>query len=113
MTGRIHSDTTWFMFLIDKTTTFDSWLLKLRDNAARVRIIIRIKRMEMGNLGDVKTVGQGVYEARISYGPGYRLYYAIRKRTIIWLLCGGDKGSQKQDIQKAHKILKEVEKQYG
>ncbi|MDD2235710.1 MAG: addiction module killer protein [Kiritimatiellae bacterium] len=66
----------------------------------------------MGNLGDVKPVGQGVYEALISYGPGYRLYYAIRKHTIIWLICGGDKRSQKQDIQKAQKILKEVERRY-
>jgi putative addiction module killer protein len=67
------------MYLIEKTTTFDRWLVKLKDKAALARILLRIKRMERGNLGTVKPVGHKIYEAKIDYGPGYRLYYAMRK----------------------------------
>jgi putative addiction module killer protein len=97
------------MYLVEKTATFDRWLVKLKDAAARARILVRIKRMGRGNLGTVKPVGGKVYEAKIDCGPGYRLYYAIRHRTMIWLLCGGAKGTQKRDIEKAKQLLKELE----
>jgi len=68
---------------------------------AKVRIFDRIRRLRDGNLGDVKPVGKGVSEMRISYGPGYRLYYTQRGDSLIILLCGGDKSSQKEDIARA------------
>lgn len=83
---------------------FAAWLSGLRDIKARVRIISRISRMESGNLGDCEPVGEGLSEARIHYGPGYRLYFMQRGKAIIVLLCGGDKRSQEKDIKKAKQI---------
>jgi putative addiction module killer protein len=80
---------------------FSEWLDSLRDRAARARIKKRLDRVELGNLGDYKAVGEGVYELRIDYGPGYRLYYANIDLTIILLLCGGDKDTQEGDIDRA------------
>ena len=89
------------MIQIEITDTFDRWLRGLRDLQAKERIFERIRRLRDGNTGDVKAVGKGVSEMRISYGPGYRLYYTQRGRALIILLCGGDKSSQKQDIARA------------
>jgi len=80
---------------------FDQWLLKLRDSRARARIVARIRSASLGNLGDVAPVGEGVWEFRVHYGPGYRLYYTRRGDTVYLLLVGGDKSSQKRDIRKA------------
>ena len=80
---------------------FERWLESLRDRQARARIKKRIDRLELGNLGDFKPVGEGVLELRIDYGAGYRLYFARAGSTIILLLCGGDKRTQAQDILKA------------
>lgn len=79
---------------------------KLKDYNAKARINIRIRRIEEGNLGDVKSVGNGVSEIRIDYGPGYRLYLTKRGQTIILLLCGGDKTTQEKDIQQAKEMIK-------
>jgi putative addiction module killer protein len=79
---------------------------KLKDYNAKARINIRIRRIEEGNLGDVKSVGSGVSEIRIDYGPGYRLYLTKRGQTIILLLCGGDKTTQEKDIQQAKEMIK-------
>lgn len=92
------------MIEILKTDTFDKWFRKLRDARAKARIDERIERLAAGNPGDVKPVGSGVSEMRIDYGPGYRLYYVQRGKTLIVLLCGGDKASQERDIKRALKL---------
>jgi putative addiction module killer protein len=89
------------MIQIEVTNEFDKWLKGLRDLQARARIFERIRRLREGNPGDVKPVGKGVSEMRISYGPGYRLYYTQHGDSLIILLCGGDKSSQKEDIARA------------
>jgi len=92
---------------IEKTEIFDKWLRKLKDRQAAVAIIKRLGRAKLGNFGDVEPVGEGVSEMRIFTGPGYRLYYTIRQSTIIFMLCGGDKSSQKKDITKAKNLAKQ------
>jgi putative addiction module killer protein len=79
---------------------FRRWLTEL-DVAVRARIQARILRFELGNLGDHKDVGHGVWEARLDFGPGYRIYFGRRGREVILLLIGGDKKSQKSDIRRA------------
>lgn len=96
------------MVEVRRTEQFSGWLRKLRDSQARARIIVRIQRMEEGNLGDVKSVREGVSELRINYGPGYRVYLVRRGETVIILLCGGDKSTQQQDIRTALMLAKEV-----
>lgn len=96
------------MYTVYKTNIFAEWFDSLKDQTAKNKIRIRIDRIEMGNLGDHHTIGDGVSELRITYGPGYRLYYIIRGRMIIILLCGGDKGTQTKDIKTAKKLAKEV-----
>jgi putative addiction module killer protein len=97
------------MYEIRRTDTFTKWLDKLRDARARVRVLSRLTRVEEGNLGDTKPVGESVSEMRIDYGPGYRLYYTKRRRTVIVLLVGGDKSSQEQDIKRAIQLARELE----
>jgi len=96
------------MIEIRKTATFSKWFSELRDYNARMRIVTRIRRMEIGNLGDVKPVGEGVSEARIACGPGYRLYFIQQGQEIIILLCGGDKSTQSRDIASAKQMAKEI-----
>ncbi|HMU35117.1 MAG TPA: type II toxin-antitoxin system RelE/ParE family toxin [Pyrinomonadaceae bacterium] len=95
------------MIEVRQTDIFVKWLLGLRDAKARARIYARIDRLEMGNPGDVKPVGEGVSEIRIDYGPGYRLYFMQRGSTLVILLAGGDKGSQAKDIKRAKSIATE------
>ena len=92
------------MIELVKSTTFDRWLTDLKDLRAKARIEVRIRRMGLGNPGDVKPVGEGVSEMRIDYGPGYRVYFMQRGVVVIVLLCGGDKSSQARDIAKARTI---------
>ena len=80
---------------------FEDWLVRLRDRTARVKIQARLGRLALGNFGDSKFVGDGVYELRINYGGGYRIYFGQVGTRVILLLCGGDKSSQEQDIQTA------------
>src|SRR5688572_30741400 len=87
-----------------KTDVFDRWLTKLRDARAAARVQARLDRLAMGNPGDVKSVGEGVVEMRIDYGPGYRVYYIRRGVLVIMLLCGGDKGTQVKDIARAKQM---------
>lgn len=89
---------------VRQTEEFSGWLCRLRDANAVARIVGRIRRMETGNPGDTKSVGQGVLEMRIDYGPGYRIYYVHRGARIVILLCGGDKRTQQQDIKRAQKL---------
>lgn len=95
--------------IIRKTFVFDKWLKSLKDSRARFRIHQRIRRLGLGNPGDVKPIGEGCSEMRIDYGPGYRLYYKDTGREIIILLCGGNKTTQEADIEKAKNIAREVE----
>jgi len=90
-----------------KSETFDNWLETLRDIRAKARIEARIRRLSLGNPGDVKPVGEGVSEMRIDYGPGYRVYFTQRGPVVIVLLCGGDKASQERDIVRAKAIASE------
>jgi putative addiction module killer protein len=96
------------MYIIQKTEYFDSWLIRLNDIRAKGKILARLKRAELGNLGDYKSLGEGVFEMRINYGPGYRLYFTRSKEVVIILLFGGDKSSQLKDIKKAKQIAKEI-----
>jgi putative addiction module killer protein len=95
------------MVQVVQTTVFSSWLGKLTDTAA-ARIVARLRRLELGNQGDVKSVGGGVSEMRIDYGPGYRIYYVRRGKAVVVLLCGGDKRTQAKDIKTAQEMAKEV-----
>lgn len=91
-----------------KTGYFDKWLTSLRDGKARMKIVRRIERAEQGNFGDHKNVDGPVWEMRIDYGPGYRLYYAKKGETVYLLLCGGDKSSQQADIRLALEIWRQI-----
>lgn len=96
------------MFEIRKTPQFVDWIDHLSDIKARARIQVRIERLIAGNPGDVKPVGKGVSELRIDYGPGYRIYYIIRNKEIIFLLSGGDKSRQSTDIKNAIKLAENL-----
>jgi putative addiction module killer protein len=89
------------MVEIRQTDTYTDWFAALRDRQARARIDIRIRRLSLGNPGDVKPVGEGVSELRIDYGPGYRVYFVQRGKTLVVLLAGGDKRTQGSDIKTA------------
>ena len=89
------------MVRILKSTTFDAWIQGLADHRAKARIEARIRRLSLGNPGDVKPVGSGVSEMRIDYGPGYRVYYLKRGEVLVVLLCGGNKRTQDADIRRA------------
>lgn len=88
---------------------FEKWLKSL-DGSIRIKIRMRLDRLILGNFGDCKSIGEGVYELRVNFGAGYRIYYAKIKNTLVLLLCGGDKGSQSKDIQKAKEYLEDYKK---
>jgi len=96
------------VFDVQKTDEFDHWLAALRDRRAIARIISRIERLGLGNAGDVKPVGEGIREMRLAYGPGYRIYYKQIGKTIVLILCGGDKSSQDADIKRAKQIAAQL-----
>jgi putative addiction module killer protein len=87
--------------LDDQTVPVTDWLRALRDIRARAQIEVRLRRVSAGNFGDCKSVGEGVAELRVDLGAGYRVYYAKHGQTLVILLCGGDKGSQLNDINRA------------
>lgn len=88
---------------------FDDWLSELANARAQAKISSRINRLAAGNFGDCKPLRQGVCELRIDWGPGYRVYYAMRGRGCVLLLCGGDKRKQSSDIDRALEYLKDYE----
>ena len=96
---------------VRRSSEFIQWLKNLRDSRAREHIYRRIKRLAEGNPGDVKPIGEGCSEMRIDYGPGYRVYYKDTGKEIIVLLCGGDKRTQKTDIENAKKIARIFEEE--
>ncbi len=95
------------MYTILRSATFDRWLSRLRDRQAVNRIVARLLAAEDGHLGDVRSVGNGVSEMRIQYGPGYRVYFITRGAELIVLLSGGDKDSQRRDIERAKRMATE------
>ena len=101
-------DYTVSMIEVRQTEAYSRWFEELRDRQARARINIRIRRLSLGNFGDVKPVGEGVSELRIEYGPGYRVYFAQRGRALVVLLAGGDKHSQEKDIKRALDLAREL-----
>jgi putative addiction module killer protein len=97
------------MFEVQKTDEFDEWLSKLADQKAQAKIVSRVERLGLGNPGDVKSVGAGVSEMRVlPYGPGYRVYYKQTGKTVVLLLCGGDKSTQAKDIKRAKEIAADL-----
>lgn len=94
------------MYTIQQTHKFSQWLTKLKDMRARIAIVRRLERAQSGNLGDVQSVGESLFEMRIDKGPGY--YYARRENELIILLVGGDKSTQQRDIEKAVEMAKEL-----
>jgi putative addiction module killer protein len=91
------------------TEYFDKWLAKIKDRQMHTRILRRIDKLVIGAFGDCKTIQSNLFELRMFFGSGYRVYYTIRNREIIILLAGGDKSSQPKDIEKAIEILKSLE----
>ena len=86
------------------------WLATLRDRRAKAKVLARIARLEAGNFGDCKSVGAGVWELRVDWGPGYRIYYARLGTRVVLLLCGGDKRKQSADIRRAMEHLEDHER---
>ena len=93
---------------IRQTDRYAAWFANLRDIRARARIDVRIRRLALGNPGDVGPVGGGVSELRLSYGPGYRIYYVERGSELIVLLAGGDKSTQQKDIAEAQRLASDL-----
>ena len=99
------------MKTILRTETFDQWLRKLKDFRGKARIIERIRSAERGNFGDSKSIGRGVFEMRINFGPGYRVYYSRIGDIVFVLLCGGSKRNQQRDIAKAQDMAQFLKEQ--
>lgn len=91
----------------DGTAPFREWLAAMRDINGRAKIRVRLDRARLGNLGDHKSVDEGVWELRIDYGPGYRVYFGLESNRVILLLIGGDKATQRRDIAKAMSYLQD------
>jgi len=96
------------MIEVRQTEEYSDWFANLRDKQARARINTRIRRLSLGNPGDVKPVGEGVSELRIDYGPGYRVYFLQRGREVVILLAGGDKRTQQKDIRTALELVRNL-----
>lgn len=97
----------------DGSEPFTEWLTALRDKAAEARIRVRLRRVEAGNFGDCEPVGDGVTELRIHVGAGYRVYFGRHGKSLVILLCGGDKGSQAADIKRAKTLWAEWKRKHS
>jgi putative addiction module killer protein len=95
------------MMEFKQTETFRKWRIRLKDERVRALIASRLDRLAYGNAGDVRPVGQGISELQIDHGPGFRVYFQKRGKTILILLCGGDKSTQAKDIQTAKRLAAE------
>jgi putative addiction module killer protein len=95
-------------YQLEQTLIFVRWLKNLKDIKARTAIVLRLRQVQAGHLGDAKSLGDGVSELRLHHGPGYRVYFCKRGQRIILLLAGGDKSTQQRDIQRAKKLAKET-----
>ncbi len=99
------------MNIFERTEEFDTWLAGLKDKIGRARILHRIRSAEHGNFGDCDAVGEGVFELRVHFGPGYRAYFTRRAEVVYLLLLGGDKSSQKRDIKRAIEMAQALDKE--
>ena len=97
------------LYTVRQTQVFQAWLDGLKNRRVQVRIAARLRQIEFGNLGDFKSVGGGVSELRVNFGPGYRLYFTRGRNEIIIMLAGGDKSSQSRDIKRAQGTASELE----
>jgi putative addiction module killer protein len=93
---------------VRQTPQYQSWFDGLRDREAKFRIVARIRRLSLGNFGDVRSVGGGVSELRIALGPGYRVYFRLERSNCVVLLGGGDKSSQRRDIRRAKALVRDL-----
>ncbi|MBF0226988.1 MAG: type II toxin-antitoxin system RelE/ParE family toxin [Desulfobacterales bacterium] len=93
---------------IFETEVYSNWFDRLRDNKAKAVINARLRRIELGNFGDFKSVGEGVLELRIQFGPGYRIYITQRDFEVVILLAGGDKSTQSKDIKMAIELSRKI-----
>jgi putative addiction module killer protein len=93
---------------VRQTDEYARWFEKLRDRRARARILARVRQLSLGNPGDVEPVGEGISELRIHYGPGYRIYFKQVGKTVVIMLAGGDKRTQKRDIDKAKELARSL-----
>lgn len=96
------------MIEIRQTAIYAAWFAALRDRQAKARIDVRIRRLSLGNPGDVKPVGEGVSELRIDHGPGYRVYFVRKGAALVVLLAGGDKSTQQRDIREAIALARDL-----
>ena len=94
-------------YKLDYSNEFETWLSRLKDRLSRLRIVHRLSAIELGNFGDHKQIADELFELRMFFGPGFRVYYTIKDDIVVIILAGGDKSSQKSDIAKAKKIMKE------
>ena len=94
------------MIEVIESATFKRWIRGLRDRNAVARINARLRNVSLGNVGDAKPVGGGIFEMRVHRGPGYRLYF-LREGTTVVVLCGGDKGSQQRDVERAGRVAED------
>jgi putative addiction module killer protein len=97
------------MFQVQTTEAFDAWLAGLRDGLTRKRLALRLRKAELGNLGDVKPVGGGVWEMREFFGPGWRMYYLQQGAVLVVMLGGGDKSTQPEDIAAAAALAQQFQ----
>jgi putative addiction module killer protein len=101
------------MNVLVRSSRFEAWFRDLADQQAQDRIVARLIRLEQGNFGDCRSVGDGVRELRIDVGPGYRVYFVRRGPAVYLLLTGGDKGSQKRDVDQAKAMARELKEESG
>ena len=99
------------MMEIRETDVYKKWFGSIKDRKTKSVIDVRIRRISLGNFGDVEPVGKGVSELKIDYGAGFRIYFLNQGNVIVILLCGGDKSTQTKDIQKAHELAQRVKGQ--
>ena len=97
------------MYRIRLLPEFDAWLSGIKDGTTRRRLVTRLRKATLGNLGDVKPVGEGVWEMREFFGPGWRMYYVQRGDVLIVMLAGGDKSTQAADVAKAIRLAAQME----
>jgi len=97
------------VYVVKTLPEFDAWLRSLKDQTTRLRLVARLRKASLGNLGDVKPVGGGVREMREHFGPGWRMYFTTRGRQLIVMLGGGEKSSQKADIATAIRLAARIE----
>lgn len=97
------------MYQLQQTETFEKWLAGLGDKSAKARILARLESVRLGAFGDWKAIGGKLRELRVHSGPGYRVYWVLRRNVVVVLLCGGAKSTQARDIERAKRLLKDIE----